>query len=44
MSALLKGQFIFTQPCLAAGFLAGSFDLNFIEQGVLLKQLDKFGF
>jgi len=35
--------FNFTEQCLSAGFLAGPFDLEFIEQGILLEQLDKFG-
>jgi len=35
--------FNFTEQCLSAGFLAGPLDLEFIEQGILLEQLDKFG-
>ncbi len=31
MSALLKVNYSFTEECLAAGFLAGPLDLNFIE-------------
>ena len=32
MSALLEVNYIFTEQCLAAGFLAIPLDLNFIEQ------------
>jgi len=33
----------FSEQCLSAGFLAVSFDCEFIEQGILLEQLDNFG-
>ena len=33
----------FSEQCLSAGFLAVSFDCEFIEQGILLAQLDNFG-